>query len=69
MEVIRCGNCRKKLAEGTYTALAIKCPRCGALNQLRASSPPQERPGAPRPKGELNEGCNSKTITGAAPGG
>ncbi len=36
---IRCGNCRRKLGEGTYLVLAIKCPRCGTLNHLRASTP------------------------------
>lgn len=40
---IRCGACRRKLGEGEYTRLAIKCPRCGALNQflsaLSASQP------------------------------
>nr|WP_314710664.1 Com family DNA-binding transcriptional regulator [uncultured Comamonas sp.] len=38
MEEIRCGSCNRKLAEGEYTRLAIKCPRCGALNQLSAPS-------------------------------
>lgn len=37
---IRCGACRRKLGEGTYQALTIKCPRCGAMNHLRAESPP-----------------------------
>ena len=34
---IRCGNCRRKLGEGTYLVLAIKCPRCGTLNHLPAT--------------------------------
>ena len=42
MQDIRCGNCRRKLAEGVYIQLAIKCPRCGAFNQLSAKSAPQE---------------------------
>ncbi|MFZ7336185.1 Com family DNA-binding transcriptional regulator [Comamonas jiangduensis] len=42
MQEIRCGNCRRKLAEGVYIQLAIKCPRCGAFNQLSAESAPQE---------------------------
>ena len=46
MEEIRCGACRRKLAEGIYVALTIKCPRCGAINSLRATSPPPERQGA-----------------------
>jgi phage FluMu protein Com len=40
MQEIRCGNCRRKLAEGVYVVLAIKCPRCGAINNLKANEPP-----------------------------
>jgi len=29
---IRCGHCQRKLGEGHYSQLAIKCPRCGTLN-------------------------------------
>ncbi|MGS5089081.1 Com family DNA-binding transcriptional regulator [Hydrogenophaga sp. A37] len=39
MNEIRCGGCHKKLGEGLYTALKIKCPRCGDMNHLRAESP------------------------------
>ncbi|UCU94032.1 Com family DNA-binding transcriptional regulator [Hydrogenophaga taeniospiralis] len=39
MNEIRCGSCRRKLGEGTYTVLTIKCPRCGGMNHLRAESP------------------------------
>lgn len=47
MEEIRCGACHRKLGEGLYTALSIKCPRCGVLNQLKkAGSLKPERPGA-----------------------
>ncbi|MDO8776187.1 MAG: Com family DNA-binding transcriptional regulator [Burkholderiaceae bacterium] len=53
LEEIRCGDCRRKLAEGLYTRLEIKCPRCGTHNVLRAGaadhssqSPTPERPGA-----------------------
>ena len=42
MNEIRCGSCRRKLAEGEYIRLAIKCPRCGAFNQLSAQSAPKE---------------------------
>ncbi|QOD81908.1 Com family DNA-binding transcriptional regulator [Chromobacterium haemolyticum] len=34
MKEIRCGCCRKKLAEGEYIALIIKCPRCSTLNHF-----------------------------------
>lgn len=47
MQEIRCGQCRKKLGAGQYIQLEIKCPRCGQLNKLSASSAKQhERPGA-----------------------
>ncbi|ART47568.1 MULTISPECIES: Com family DNA-binding transcriptional regulator [Acidovorax] len=46
MEEIRCGACRRKLGEGEYTRLVIKCPRCGAINSLRAESSIPERHGA-----------------------
>jgi phage FluMu protein Com len=54
MEVIRCGNCNKKLAEADYIRLSIKCPRCGAINQMKAASREQERPGASVRKGTLH---------------
>ncbi|MEW6562700.1 MAG: Com family DNA-binding transcriptional regulator [Pseudomonadota bacterium] len=43
---IRCGSCNRKLADGEFIRLAIKCPRCGTLNQLMATSHPPARPGA-----------------------
>ncbi|MGY8903703.1 MAG: Com family DNA-binding transcriptional regulator [Burkholderiales bacterium] len=46
MNEIRCGACARKLGEGQFTLLSIKCPRCGTLNHLRAMSPLPERPGA-----------------------
>ncbi|MCG9027080.1 Com family DNA-binding transcriptional regulator [Laribacter hongkongensis] len=36
---IRCGQCHKKLAEGRYHTLLIKCPRCRTLNHLKAAEP------------------------------
>ncbi|UVS99066.1 Com family DNA-binding transcriptional regulator [Burkholderia glumae] len=39
MQEIRCGSCNRKLGTGEYVRLAIKCPRCGAMNILRAASP------------------------------
>lgn len=40
VEEIRCGKCNKKLAEADYRRLAIKCPRCGEMNHLKAIEPP-----------------------------
>ncbi|TAL53813.1 Com family DNA-binding transcriptional regulator [Pandoraea sp.] len=42
MKEIRCENCRRKLAMAEYTRLSIKCPRCRALNVLRAERPEPE---------------------------
>ena len=39
VEEIRCSNCNKKLAEADYRRLAIKCPRCGVMNTLKATEP------------------------------
>lgn len=45
---IRCGNCGKLLGKGTALDFEIKCPRCKAINHLRASdSPCSETPEAP----------------------
>ncbi|HCK7249563.1 TPA: Com family DNA-binding transcriptional regulator [Pseudomonas aeruginosa] len=36
---VRCGGCHRLLARaGRYDELQIKCPRCGAINHLRAES-------------------------------
>lgn len=51
MEEIRCGACRRKLGEGEFTVLSIKCPRCGAMNVQRAARPASERQGASNPRG------------------
>jgi len=42
MDEIRCGACGKKLGDGIYQTLQIKCPRCRTLNFLRAQSPKPE---------------------------
>lgn len=42
MQEFRCGSCNRKLGVGEYTRLAIKCPRCGTMNQLRAERPAPE---------------------------
>ncbi len=40
MKEIRCCKCGKKLAEGTYIELSIKCDRCKFINNLKAMSLP-----------------------------
>lgn len=57
MQEIRCGNCRRKLGEGEYSRLSIKCPRCGAFNQLSAQSASQESHRGP--EAEINDKSNS----------
>ncbi|MGT2493104.1 Com family DNA-binding transcriptional regulator [Cupriavidus basilensis] len=44
MQEIRCGNCNRKLGAGEYSRLAIKCPRCGTMNVLRAGEPCTREP-------------------------
>ncbi|MFZ5566654.1 MAG: Com family DNA-binding transcriptional regulator [Pseudomonadota bacterium] len=46
MQEIRCGHCRRKLAEARFERLKIKCPRCGTMNDVRAIEPPTRAPGA-----------------------
>ncbi len=36
MQEVRCGRCQRKLAMADYVRLEIKCPRCDALNVMRA---------------------------------
>lgn len=69
MNEIRCGSCRRKLGEGEYTVLSIKCPRCGAINQLSAPSAPSERHRASNPEGTLSGKHHSNTSAGSAPAG
>ncbi|WP_409521090.1 Com family DNA-binding transcriptional regulator [Methylomonas sp. MV1] len=47
MEIVRCGQCGRKLAEAEFVRLAIKCPRCGTLNNLKAVEPLIRAPRAP----------------------
>ncbi|TPQ28938.1 Com family DNA-binding transcriptional regulator [Methylomonas koyamae] len=47
MEIVRCGHCGRKLAEAEFVRLAIKCPRCGTLNTLKAVEPLTRAPRAP----------------------
>lgn len=44
----RCENCNKLLFKGKFIVIVIKCPRCGKLNTMRASEPPEK-------SGESNE--------------
>ena len=46
MKEIRCRKCNKKLAEADYRQLAIKCPRCGVMNTMKATEPPIRAPDA-----------------------
>lgn len=40
------GNAVKKLGEGKFVTLSIKCPSCGTMNILWAVSPGPAGPGA-----------------------
>lgn len=57
MKDIRCAACNRKLAEGQFVKLVIKCVRCSALNTFTEhpdpevnSVPPPERPERQQPK-------------------
>ena len=63
MQDIRCGQCRKKLGTGEYSRLSIKCPRCGAMNELSAMSTEPERLGA-SDKEDSNATGTSNTLAG-----
>lgn len=39
MKEIRCAQCARKLAEGEFVRMVIKCPRCGAMNFLKVTEP------------------------------
>lgn len=56
--VIRCGQCNKKLAVAVFEMLEIKCPRCRHLNQFHTPERP-ERPTVNR-KDATHE-CTPKT--------
>lgn len=45
MEIIRCIECNRKLAEAEFVRLSIKCPRCGFLN-MKAVEPLDLSPSA-----------------------
>ena len=50
MNEIRCGQCKKKLAEGVYTKLTIKCARCSTINHFQEGHEPHQ----PRTPGASN---------------
>ncbi|MGR3501622.1 Com family DNA-binding transcriptional regulator [Pseudaestuariivita sp.] len=62
---LRCRSCRRLLFEMSKNAIAgevsIKCPRCGAFNILRPSSPSQER--SKRHGRQAKCGCSSPQKT------
>lgn len=65
MNEFRCGACNRKLGEGEFTQIMIKCPRCGTMNNLRALRPLPECPSAPMKESAMNE----KHSTTQAPSG
>ena len=56
---IRCGACSRKLGEGRFEVLSIKCTRCGAVNYLRAESATPARHRAPH----THEATDGDTTT------
>ncbi|WP_082366630.1 Com family DNA-binding transcriptional regulator [Paenacidovorax caeni] len=70
MEEIRCGACGRKLGEGIFARLAIKCPRCGTLNQFQSatSASLSERQPSVQPLKRSNDESNFSHIHPARPG-
>jgi phage FluMu protein Com len=62
MQEVRCAGCGRKLAEAEYSAINIKCPRCGAMNLLRAVSPTPERHGASARKDAFHESATTEAL-------
>ncbi|RMW96046.1 Com family DNA-binding transcriptional regulator [Allofranklinella schreckenbergeri] len=56
---IRCGQCGKKLGQGSYICLAIKCQRCKTVNHLRAQSPQPAPPDGLLQK--VEDGCKQSS--------
>lgn len=69
MQEIRCGACRRKLGEGVFPRLAIKCPRCGVLNQFpsAASAFLSERQLSVQPMKRSNDTSNFSHFHPAQP--
>lgn len=59
---IRCGACSRKLGEGRFEVLSIKCSRCGTVNHLRAQSATPARHRAPQ-QNEATHGNSTENIT------
>ncbi|SNS21867.1 Mu-like prophage FluMu protein Com [Humidesulfovibrio mexicanus] len=64
MQEIRCGKCNRLLAKGEALDLAIKCPRCGAINHVRDKIPDTEGQGASN-----KEAPHGRTQKAAPPSG
>lgn len=62
VEEVRCGKCHRLLAKASYSRLQIKCPRCGAINDLRAVEPPTRAPLSAGAKEASNGAKTSKGI-------
>lgn len=64
MQEIRCGQCNKKLAEGVFIRLSIKCSRCHTLNHYNEGLAPHQ-PQSARSVEHHREEC--KTTPRALP--
>lgn len=58
---IRCGACSRKLGEGRFEVLSIKCTRCKTVNLLRAESATPARHRAPQDH-EAKHGKSTEKI-------
>jgi phage FluMu protein Com len=65
MQDFRCGRCRRLLARGDVLYVAIKCPRCGLMNQFQKASEPLTR--APRAPDQEAKNGQQDDEEGARP--
>ncbi|MFZ6875373.1 Com family DNA-binding transcriptional regulator [Undibacterium sp. Di27W] len=61
MQDIRCGTCSRKLGEGEFVTLTIKCTRCKTMNHLRATRPEPDRHRATRIESAYGRNTQSST--------
>ncbi|MDP3612192.1 MAG: Com family DNA-binding transcriptional regulator [Rubrivivax sp.] len=68
LKEIRCGQCERKLGEGLFTRLRIKCQRCKTLNDLSASAADHSSPSTTpaRHRASSEDGTKDDDKTGAA---
>ncbi|WP_416234632.1 Com family DNA-binding transcriptional regulator [Methylophaga sp. OBS4] len=63
MKEIRCGACGRKLGEGIFIELQIKCARCKTMNYLRVKHPEPEHHECQQKENTRGDIPNRKPVT------